>query len=303
MVRSTKDYKIAFLAGLIEGDGNLYAYPNSQRRYVRIYTPDFSEVLWIVKTSKEIFGKLPIIGLDRPRGNKKLYLFRLEFHDNYSYDLFRKIDIVEMSDFELLSYLSGIIYAEGHIKVKRMNGRILFDSLEIEMKKKSSIESLTKTCQLLGIHLKSYNRLKRKHKVYYIRDRHLIEEIMNIVHLNWKWVKLLTSLNKIDLCMYALTRLYDHIILNHIVGKFFSNQPLTNKEILILKRMINIKLTSRTRTRASILYISPINNIDDVVELIKDLQHKDYIIDYMCYLRHNELSFFYKYCFKKYISS
>ena len=135
MVRGNMGYKIAFLAGLIEGDGNLYVYPNYRRRYMRIYTPDLSEILWIVKTSKEIFDKFPIIGLDRPRGNKKLYVFRLEFHDNDSYQLFSKINIVEMSEFELLSYLSGIIYAEGHIKLKRINGRILFDSLEIEMKK------------------------------------------------------------------------------------------------------------------------------------------------------------------------
>jgi len=234
---------------------------------------------------------------------KSYYVFRLEFHDNNSYNLFRKIDVVGMSDFELLSYLSSIIYAEGHIKIKRINSRILFDSLEIDMKKKSSIESLIKVCRLIGIHLKSYNRLKRKHKVYYIRDRHLIEEIMDIVHLNWKWVKLLASLNKIDLCTYALTKLYDHVILNHIVGKFFSKQPLTDKEISILRRVINIESISRTRTRASILYTSLINSVDDVMDLIKSLQHNNYIIGYMCYSQNNELSFFYKHCFRQYINN
>jgi len=166
------------------------------------------------------------------------------------------------------------------------------------MKKKSSIESLVRACQLLGIHIKSYNRLKRKHKVYYIGDRHLIEEIMDIVHLNWKWVKLLASLNKIHFCMYILTKLYDHIILNHIIGKFFSKQPLTDKEISILKRVINMEFISSTRTRSRILYTSPINSVDDLVDLIKSLQYKDYIFDYMCYLQNNELSFFYKYCLR-----
>ena len=303
MAENTIGCKVAFLAGLIEGDGNLYAYSNSRRRYVRIYTPDLSEALWIVKTSKEIFGKLPIIGMDRPRGNKKLYLFRLEFHDESTYNLFRKIDIAEMSDFELLSYLSGIIYAEGHIKIRRLNGRIQFDYLEIEIKKKSSIESLIKVCQSLGVQLKSYNRLKRRHKVYYIRNHHLIKETMDVVHLNWKWFKLLSSFNQIDICTYALIKLYDHVILNHIVGKLFSKQPLTNKEISILKRIINMESIPRARTRASILYNSLINSVDDIVDLLKNLQHEDYVIAYMHYLQNNELFFFYKYCFKQYVCS
>ncbi len=52
----------------------MYSYPNGRRKYVRIYTPDLSEVLWIIKTSKEIFDRFPIVGLDRPRNNKKLYI-------------------------------------------------------------------------------------------------------------------------------------------------------------------------------------------------------------------------------------
>ncbi len=72
MVRNSIGCKIAFLAGLTEGDGNLYAYPNSNRRYVRIYTPDLSEVLWIIKTSKEVFDKFLIIGPDKPCCIKKL---------------------------------------------------------------------------------------------------------------------------------------------------------------------------------------------------------------------------------------
>ena len=39
----TMNYKVAFLAGLICGDGNLYVYPDGRRKYVRIYTPDVSE--------------------------------------------------------------------------------------------------------------------------------------------------------------------------------------------------------------------------------------------------------------------
>ena len=124
---------------------------------------------------------------------------------------------------------------------------------------------------------------------------------MDIAHLNWKWVKLPASLNKIDFCTYALTKLNDHVVLNHIIGKFFSKQSLTNKEISILKKLINIKSLSRTGTRASILYTSPINSIEEVVDLIKSLQHKDYIIDYMRCLQNNELSFFYKHCFKQYV--
>ncbi len=208
-----------------------------------------------------------------------------------------------MSDFELLSYLSGIVYAEGHIKFKSNGNRILFDYLEIEMKKKSSIESLIKACQLLDIYIKSYSRLKRRHKVFYIRDRYLVEEIMDIVHLNWKWAKLLASLNKIDLCAYAFTKIYDHIILNHIVGKFFSKQSLTDKETSILRRLINMKLMPRTESRAGILYTSSINSIGGIMELIKSLQHKDYIIKYMNYLQNNELSFLYKHCFRQYLSS
>ena len=40
----TLNYKLAFLAGLIYGDGNLYIYLDGKRKYVRIYTPDVSEV-------------------------------------------------------------------------------------------------------------------------------------------------------------------------------------------------------------------------------------------------------------------
>ncbi len=298
MIRDGMNYKIAFLAGLIEGDRNLYAYSNSCRRYVRIYTPDLSEVIWIIKASKEIFDKLPIVGLDRPRSNKKLYIFRLEFHNSFIYNLFKTIDITNMSKFELLGYLSGLVYAEGHIKFRKKKDKILFDSLEIEMRKKSSIDSLIEVCQLLGIRLKSYNRLKRKHKVYYIRDHHLTEEIMSIVHLNWKWTKLLASLNKIDFCTYVLTKLYDHIVLNHIIGKFFSKQSLSYKETMILRKIVSTESISGIRTRASILYISSINSVDGIVDMIKSLPHRNYVAEYIHYLRDSDLSF-YKHCLDK----
>ena len=37
-----------------------------------------------------------------------------------------------MTYYELLSFLSGVIYAEGHIKIKRRGKNIFFDTLEIE---------------------------------------------------------------------------------------------------------------------------------------------------------------------------
>jgi len=253
------DYRIAFLAGLIYGDGNLYIYPDGRRRYVRIYTPDVSEVVWTAKVSREVFGKYPIIGLDKPRRNKRLYVFRLELHDRKSYDLFSRIDLAKMSYHELIGFLSGIIYAEGHIKTRRKGKRILFDALEIEMKKDPSIKLLIRVCNLLNINIRFYRRLKRGHKVYYIRDQYLVEKLMDIEHINWKWIKLLASLNKVDLCTYALTKLYDHVILNDIIGKFFSGKPLSEKEISLLNKMIDLESTARTR--ASILGTSPINQL------------------------------------------
>ena len=160
-----------------------YVYPDGRRKYVRIYTPDVSEAIWIVRVSKEIFGKQPIISLDKPRKNKKLYIFRLEFHNSEIYNFFSKINITSMSYYELLSFLSGIIYAEGHIKIKRRSKNVFFDILEIELRKESTIRSLIRTCRLLGINIKFYRRLKRKSKVYYIRERYLVEKIMNIEHV------------------------------------------------------------------------------------------------------------------------
>ena len=66
-----------------------------------------------------------------------------------------------------------------------------------------------------------------------------------------------------------------------------------DKEISILK--LNI-IKSLSRTGTSILYTPPINTVEGAVDLIKSLQHKDYIIDYVRYLQNNELSFFYKHC-------
>ena len=69
---------------------------------------------------------------------------------------------------------------------------------------------------------------------------------MDIIHVNWKWIKLLASLNKIDLCTYALVKLYDHIILNNVIGKFFTGQSLSGKEMSLLGKIVNLKFTART---------------------------------------------------------
>ena len=201
-----------------------------------------------------------------------------------------------MTYYELLSFLSGVIYAEGHIKIKRRGKNIFFDTLEIEIKKEQTITTFIKICQLLGINIKFYRRSKRGYKVYYIRDRYLVEKIMDIEHVNWKWIKLLASLNKVDLCTYALAKLYDHVILNNIIGKFFLGQSLLEKEILLLRKIINSN--SIVGTRATILDTSFINSVDDILTIINNLNHKDYLIDYIHYIRKYEPSFLYEYCFK-----
>jgi len=107
---------LAFMADLLEGDGNLYV--NSNRYYVRIYTPDLSEVLWLTRVSKQVLGKYPIVGIDKPRNNKRLYLFRLEYHDQDTYRFFRELDLTTLSRLEVMNFILGIIYAEGHLKLE-----------------------------------------------------------------------------------------------------------------------------------------------------------------------------------------
>lgn len=47
----------------------------------RIYMPDLSEVLRLTRVSRQVLGKYPIVGINKPRNSERLYLFRLEYHD------------------------------------------------------------------------------------------------------------------------------------------------------------------------------------------------------------------------------
>jgi len=73
-VRYARKQKFAVLAGLIEGDGNLYVSRGYNTSYVRLYTPDVTQILWTIDTAMELFDKYPIIGIDKLRGNKRLYI-------------------------------------------------------------------------------------------------------------------------------------------------------------------------------------------------------------------------------------
>lgn len=119
---------------------------------------------------------------------------------------------------------------------------------------------------------------------------------MDVVHANWRWVKLLASLNKVSLCTYALVKLYDHVILNSIIGKFLSGIPLSRKEILLLKEVVDVG--SKAMTRARILSTSPIDSVDDVLTIMNKLNHEEYLANYIWYVRRYEPSFIYEYCLR-----
>ena len=64
----------------------------------------------------------------------------------------------------------------------------------------------------------------------------------------------------------------------------------------LLGKIVNLKFTARTR--ASILDTSPINSVDDILAIINSLDHKDYLINYIHYIKRYEPSFLYEYCYK-----
>ncbi|MCD6428856.1 MAG: hypothetical protein J7L12_04515 [Desulfurococcales archaeon] len=285
---------LAFMAGLLEGDGNLYA--NSNRHYVRIYSPDLSEVLWLTRVSKQVLGKYPIIGIDKPRNNKKLYLFRLEYHDQGTYRFFRELDLTTLSRLEVMNFISGIIYAEGHLKIRRTKSGIRLSVLEIELKKKLSVTKLLKAFDLINVEIKYYERKTRGHKVYYIDDRDTIEKLMDIVHLNWKWYKFLALKNETRFCEYAVIKLIDHVILNQVIGKFFLGHSLSVEEKHVLKEFIGANYVyKKIKTRAKLLDSSPLNTVDDFPRLINKLR-VDYT-KYLRYLQNNELKLISNMCF------
>jgi len=123
-VRYARKQKFAVLAGLIEGDGNLYVSRGYNMSYVRLYTPDVTQILWTIDTAMELFDKYPIIGIDKLRGNKRLYTFRLEYHDPDIYVLFDEYHLECLSKEEIFAFIAGLTYADGHLKIRKRGNSV-----------------------------------------------------------------------------------------------------------------------------------------------------------------------------------
>jgi len=267
------------LAGLIEGDGNLYVSRRYNMSYVRLYTPDVTQILWTINAAMELFDKYPIIGIDKPKGNKRLYTFRLEYHDPNIYVLFDECCLECLSKEEIFAFITGLVYTDGHLKIRRRGNSVSLNYLEIEVSKKKTANKILNTLNALSIKFSVYRRRNRNTRAFIITDRDIISKIMDLAHINWKWVKYLALTNVIDTCNFIVARIFDHIILNLILGKLFTTYTISKEENSLLSEILGINsqeilnLKERKMTRAYILSKSMLKNIDSLLRYL--MENKD----------------------------
>jgi len=91
--------------------------------------------------------------------------------------------------------------------------------------------------------------------------------------------KYLALTNVINVCNFVVAKIFDHIILNLILGKLFTTYTISKEENSLSSRILGINLQKilnlkeRKITRAYILSKSMIKNIDNLLKYL--IENKD----------------------------
>lgn len=147
-----------------------------------------------------------------------------------------------LSKEEIFAFIAGLTYADGHLKIRKRGNSVGLNYLEIEVSKKKTANKILNAFNTLGMKFSVYRRRNRNARAFIITDRNIINKVMNLAHINWKWVKYLALTNVINVCNSVVAKIFDHIILNLVLGKLFTTYTISKEENSLSSRILGINL-------------------------------------------------------------